>query len=99
MASPTLHSESEDRQLLEALIKGMGIPPGVLSFDIEFHDDSTGDPSIFLLVKIDEKFIEARRKRFNELWTFTDDVQRQALKLGISRWPYVRLVAGPSRRR
>lgn len=99
MGSTKIHSESEDRRVLETLIKGMSAPPGVLSYDIKVHDDSTGDASIFILFKINEKFIAGSTKRFNALWLFADQVQKEALRNGVSRWPYVELISGVSRRR
>jgi hypothetical protein len=99
MASMMIRPESEDLQIVATLIKGMTIPAGVISYDITFDEDWTGDASIYILVKVNEKYIAAKKKHFRDVVTFTDEVQKQALQLGVSRWPYVRLVSGRGRRR
>lgn len=94
-----IRPESEDLQIVVTLMKGVSIPAGVLSYDIQFDDDSTGDPAIFVMVKINDKYFTSRKKHLNELVEFMSAVTRQALTNGVSRWPYVKLISAPPRTR
>jgi hypothetical protein len=99
MGSMMIRSESEDLQIVVTLIEGLSIPAGVLSYDIQFDDDSTGDPSIFVMVTINDKHFTSRKKHLNELVAFMNEVTRQALMNGVSRWPYVKLIGAAPRTR
>ncbi len=99
MADLIIHSESEDRKVLDSLIKAMRIPNTVLSYDIKVGDDSSGDSSLFVKLKVNEKSVASSSKRFKELRSFADEVQKVALSRGISRWPYVELVSGMGKKR
>ncbi|MBO9749743.1 hypothetical protein J7431_21600 [Xanthomonas phaseoli pv. dieffenbachiae] len=99
MIHSVIHSETEDRKVLDRLIKAMRIPSTVLSYDIKVGDDSSGDSSLFVKLKVNEKSVASSSKRFRELRSFADEVQKVALSKGVSRWPYVELVNGIGKKR
>lgn len=68
---------------------------GVRDFGVEFGDDSTGDPAVWIKFEIDQDDDPSTQK-VNALNELTDSVTRLLLeRLGPDPWPYVRFRAIP----
>jgi hypothetical protein len=84
---PYLPEGGEIKQVRDALEK-ITFPEGVLSYEFELGDDSTGDPAVWVWVVVDERLDDT--KAFLPMTLEIEDKIRKALAAaGSTRWPYV----------
>jgi hypothetical protein len=81
-------SDAEVRAILE-ILRRHRLPPGVEGPQLEFGEDSTGNPAVWLWFKIDEDLNPSDQK-VSALNEFVRSVTADLLERKISRWPYVR---------
>jgi hypothetical protein len=80
------------RDALNVVLKQQQFPYGIRQFDLEFGEDSTGDPAVWILFPIDDDPDPSTEKlsSLNRLVHQTRDMIRE---YGVTRWPYVRFRA------
>jgi len=80
------------RDALNVVLKQQQFPYGIKGFDLEFGEDATGDPAVWISFPIDDDLHPSKEKlsRLNKLVQQTHDMIRE---YGVSRWPYVRFRA------
>jgi hypothetical protein len=89
IVDPYLSADEEARKIREVL-EGVDFPPGVVAWDFEIGNDSTGDPAVWIWIFVDEDVV--RRKKVDDVMEPTRKRIRDALDAaGIQRWPYVRV--------
>ena len=70
-------------------------PRGVLTWDAEYGEDSTGEPAVWIRFHFnDEDGIS--KPKIHELTDFVQSVRSDLLKAKIGRWPYVGFRNPPS---
>ena len=76
------------RDAVKVVLKQQHFPYGIRQFDLEFGEDSTGDPAVWIWFPIDDDPDPSKEKlsRLNRLVRQTRDMIRE---YGITRWPYV----------
>lgn len=65
-------------------------PPYVKGFDLEIGEDHTGDPAIWIYLKV-TKDNNPSRQKVVALRKFADEVEQKVLDRRLHRWPYVRI--------
>lgn len=65
-------------------------PPFVKGFGLETGEDHTGDPAIWIYLKV-TKDNNPSRSKVVALRKFADEVQQRVLDRRLDRWPYVRI--------
>ena len=80
-----------DERLVHDLLAQQPWPASVLSYELECHNDSTGDPALWVWLDVRDRELFRFPKRREEVRHFMSEVGRQALARGVSRWPYVNL--------
>ena len=80
------------RDALKVLLKQQRFPYGIKQFDLEFREDATGDPAVFISFPIEDDLSPSREKASN-LHKLVRQVQNIVREQGVSRWPYVRFRA------
>ena len=80
---------------IRAVINRHPRPRGVLTWDAEYGEDSTGDPGVWIWFHFkDENGIS--QPKIDELTDFVQSVRADLLKAKIGRWPYVGFRNPPS---
>ena len=81
---------------LEATVReavaSIPLPQGVKLLRLEFREDSTGDPAIFVIYSIDEP-LKSTDEWIRELSALRDTARSRIRDLDESRFPYFRFVA------
>ena len=90
---PAAVSAKEDR-LLRALVRQHKLPPGVHGFDLEYGQDSTGYPSVWVLFVTDDD-LKPPAAWIAQLSDLAHKVTEGILAAGTNRWPYVNFVPPP----
>ncbi|MBI1776607.1 MAG: hypothetical protein HYR63_14775 [Proteobacteria bacterium] len=78
------------------MVSKLKLPAGVKRFELQFGDDSTGDPAVWVLFIIDDDLNPSPKKvsEFSKLaQEVTADLLAKLPKKGIERWPYVQFRA------
>jgi hypothetical protein len=65
-------------------------PPYVKKYQLEIGEDHTGDPAIWIHLKV-AKDNKPSPQKVTELRKFADDLQHRILALRLRRWPYVHI--------
>jgi hypothetical protein len=80
---------------IRALVNQHKRPRGVLSWNAEYGEDSTGDPAVWIWFHFEDKDGISKRK-IHELTDFVESVRSDLLQAKIGRWPYVGFRNPPS---
>ena len=86
-------SAKEDRSL-RALVRKGKLPPGVHGFDLEYGQDSTGYPAVWVLFVADDD-LKPPAAWIVQLSDLARKVTDDILATGTNRWPYVSFVPPP----
>ena len=78
-----------EARAIQDIVKGRPWPPAVKGFELEFGEDSTGDPAVWVWLMIDDD-VSPSAEKIRELGYFSRDLQSAIIDAGLSRWPYVR---------
>ena len=94
VALSSLESGGEQRAIDQTLRK-LRRPAEVKGWQVEFGDDASGDPAVWVRLQVPEgDKVAASSGRVSELASFTFRVQQALLKAGLTRWPYVSVEGG-----
>lgn len=80
-----------DREKIEKVVSNMKLPDEVRSFDLNFSEDSTGMPAVWVNLHISEDYKPSANK-INKFVALKKEVSRKILDTNVETWPYVRLV-------
>ncbi len=84
-------SEQADKDLADRILSQQApLPPEIDSVSMEFRNDSSGDPAIFLSFRIREDS-RLDKEAIARLSQYLTSVSLELLQKGISRFPYVSL--------
>jgi|ERR1700722_7310586 hypothetical protein len=95
-ASPGSHDKENiagaatvaEAKRIRAIVNRHKFPGGVLTWNAEYGEDSTGDPAIWIWFHYrDEDGIS--QDKIHELTDFVRSVRSDLLEAKIGRWPYV----------
>jgi len=80
----------EDEKRIRSIIARRKLPKGILSWDAEFGEDSTGDPAVWVWFHFKDRPGIAKTK-VHQLADFTQRITFDILDAKIREWPYVGL--------
>ena len=86
----TSASINHDQVIIDSVLAQLSRPDGVRMPRLEFGEDHTHDPAVWLTFPVDVR-IALTNKRIKELADFSSGVSRRLYDAGIQRIPYVRL--------
>jgi hypothetical protein len=89
-------SVAEARRI-RSLVNGFKRPRGVLTWNAEYGEDSTGDPAVWIWFHFKDEDGVSQRK-IEELTDFVEAVRSKLLQANLGRWPYVRFRNPPEQR-
>jgi len=79
----------DEAEMIRAGVEDRAFPPSVKGFAIEFGEDSTGDPAVWIWFEVDDD-LNPSKEKLSELTGLYRSVTSDILKkLGGSPWPYV----------
>jgi hypothetical protein len=76
-------------RLVHKLVKRVGRPVGIQSFEVEFGEDSTGDAAVWVWFSIRDDF-PTSKSGIDKLNEFATSVRQELLGSKLNRVPYVR---------
>jgi hypothetical protein len=91
---PTLEKEAimGEKKIIKKIVEGVEMPQDVKSVEISFGEDSTGMPAAWINLRIEDDYHPGLDK-IGRLSAVKKEITEKILERGLSRWPYVRLVA------
>jgi hypothetical protein len=78
-----------EARAIQDILKGRPWPPAVKGFELEFGEDSTGDPAVWVWLMIDDD-VSPPAEKIKELGRFRRGLVSAIMDAGLSHWPYVR---------
>lgn len=87
-AKRTKPGTTAEAKKIHALLRRRRLPPSVRGFALEFGEDSTGDPAVWIWFEVDDDLRPSSRK-LEELSELARSVTADILKKDFGRWPYV----------
>ena len=92
-------ASARETQKLETLIRDRPFPAGIGAFDIEYGEDPSGDPGVWIWFHHEDE-PKVSRSRIRELSEFLESVQMAILRrMGAQPFPYVGLRSKRAARR
>jgi hypothetical protein len=84
-------AEEFDREekLVRGILRKWTLPPNVRGFDVDFGEDSAGDPAVWIWLAVDDE-VQPSDQSIAGLAKFVRDVRSDLLRAGLRYWPYVR---------
>jgi len=80
-----------DKERINQVLEKIKLPAEVRSFDLNFAEDSTGAPAVWVNFHIPEDYKPSAAK-IDKFVAFKKEVSRKILDADVQTWPYVRLV-------
>ena len=96
--SSTARLTVEDTRRVEETVRKHPLPPFVTGFDVEYGDDYSGDPALWVLFKLRDGGVpitprlEEIQPQIDEMNRLVSAVRSDLLDLFPDRWPYFRFV-------
>jgi hypothetical protein len=87
LAQPVLQEAT-----IREVVASIPLPEGIKLLRIEFRNDSTGDPALFLIYSIDES-LKSDDEWIQDLSALTKTTRSRIRDLDETRFPYLRFVA------
>lgn len=81
-------ADSTEARTIQEIVTARPWPPAVKGYKLEFGEDSTGDPAVWIWLAIDDD-VRPSAEKIHALGEFRRDVQSAILDAHLSRWPYV----------
>jgi len=79
---------------IREVLNSIPLPEGIKLERLEFRDDSTGDPALFLIYSIDES-LKSDEERVQDLSVLSKAVRSRLRDIDLALFPYLRFVAAP----
>ncbi len=93
---PTRETNAEEARrindALNVILKQQHFPYGIRHFDVEFGEDATGDPAVWISFPIEDD-PDPSTEKLSNLNRLVHQVQDMIREYGVTRWPYVRFRA------
>ena len=83
---------ARETKIVEDIVRKWRLPPNVRRFDVEFGEDSTGDPAVWIWLLVDDE-LSPSSQSISRMERFVTDVRSELLRKGLRHWPYFRLRA------
>jgi hypothetical protein len=80
---------SREAKIVRDAVEKWCLPPNVRGFDIEFGEDSSGDPAVWIWLTIEDE-LKPSAQSISNLNGFVTNVRSDLLRRGPTHWPYVR---------
>ncbi len=82
----------EETEIVEAVLRKQKLPDGVLGFEFQFGEDSTGDPALWIWFDVLDDLAPSKQK-LTAYGSLAKAVKNELREKRISYWPFVRFRA------
>jgi hypothetical protein len=86
------NGDDPEIRAIQDLLKKRPLPAAVKGIELEFGEDSTGDPAVWIWLLVDDDVAPSAAK-LDELGRFQRGLLSDSIDAGLSHWPYVRFRA------
>ena len=90
MAATAASDRFEDEQIVQEYLRDLKRPNPIQQVDVEFGEDSTGDPAVWIWLRVAPNFQPSKPEQMQVLSRYARSVRDGLLERRIQRWPYVR---------
>lgn len=80
---------SREAKIVRDVVRKWHLPSNVRGFDVEFGEDSSGDPAVWIWLTIKDE-LKPSAQSISNLNDFVTKVRSDLLRRGLTHWPYVR---------
>lgn len=80
---------SREAAIVREVVGKWGLPPNVHGFDVEFGEDSTGYPAVWIWLTIKDE-LKPSAQSISALSQFVDNVTDELVRRRLRHWPYIR---------
>jgi hypothetical protein len=80
---------SREAKIVRDVVGKWHLPSNVRGFDIEFGEDASGDPAVWIWLTIEDE-LQPSAQSISSLNSFVTNVRSDLLRRGLTHWPYVR---------
>ena len=87
-----MSNEKADAQTIKLVLKSVHLPADVKSYQLEFTEDSTGMPAVWINLKVDEDNTPSDTK-IEKLAQLKRRITSALFEKEITSWPYIRYVS------
>lgn len=87
-ASAARLEQRDEAADITAFLRGQNFPPAVKGFELEFEEDWSGEPAVWVWLLLDED-VGYSAPEMPGLSEFARRLQARLLEWQIRRWPYV----------
>ena len=93
MAEPTFAASLDELRMIDEVVQAQHFPKGVkpTNYSIEFGEDSTGQPSVWIRLAIDDDHRDPSKSWISEVGDFLAELRKSLLNKPIRHWPYIEL--------
>ncbi len=87
LAEKTLRQQDEN--VIRTVLRRSGFPAAVKGYEIEFGEDHSGDPAVWIWLLVREE-TEPSKIFLDELIPYARAIGRELVEAQLGHWPYVR---------
>ena len=80
---------AREAAIVREVVGKLPLPPNVRGYDIEFGEDSTGYPSVWISLTIEDE-LNPSPQVISALSRFVDEVTDELVRRRLRHWPYIR---------
>jgi hypothetical protein len=80
---------NREEKIVREILTRWTLPSNVHGFEIDFGEDSAGDPAVWIWLTVDDE-IQPSDQSIAGLAQFVRGVRNDLLRAGLRYWPYVR---------
>jgi hypothetical protein len=78
-----------EEKIVRRILEKWTLPSNVHGFDVDFGEDSAGDPAVWIWLMVDDE-AQPSDQSIARLAHFVREVRSDLLRAGLRYWPYVR---------
>lgn len=96
MAEPVSAASPDEFRTIAEVIQAQRFPKGIkpTNYSIEFGEDSTGQPSVWIFLGVDEDHQDPPKGWISEVGDFVSQLRKSLLdNRRVRHWPYIELKA------
>jgi hypothetical protein len=86
---PDAATTAADEAKVRAILQQWTFPPNVRGWELDFTEDHSGDPAVFITFRVDDA-LNASAETIRSVREFSEKLDRQLLSAGLHFFPHFR---------
>lgn len=94
MVNSSFSGSQNERRLIDEVVSSQRFPKGLTrNYKVEFGEDSTGQPSVWIRLVVDDEHQNPTTTWIVEVRDFVAILRKELLEKPLSHWPYIELTS------